>query len=60
MLKTANPIEGDVWLQIYEQFISTENNIKHKNLTFSFAKHNIYDIRVIPLDHVTIINSITF
>ena len=27
----------DVWLQSYDQFISTEDNIKQKNLTSFFA-----------------------
>ena len=27
------PYELDIWLQSYEQFISTKNNIKQKNLT---------------------------
>ena len=31
------PLELDIWLQSYEQFINTENNIKQRNLNSFFA-----------------------
>ena len=37
----ANPIWIEFWLQSYEQFISTENNIKQRNLNCFFAIANI-------------------
>ena len=43
-----------IWLQSYEQFRNTQNNIKQKDLNSFFAdlKNNICNIRLIPLDHV--------
>ena len=39
-----------------EQFISTENDIIQKNLTFFLANlKTICDIRLIPLDHCHIV-----
>ena len=37
------PLQLDIWLQSYEEFVNAKNNIKHRNL----------NIRLIPLDHVT-------
>ena len=53
-ISIQTPLESEIWLQNYEQFIKSENNIKQKNLFIcQYLKNNICDIRLIPLDHVT-------
>ena len=51
----ANPIDSDIKLQSYDQFINAENNKKQNNLTSFFANisKTICDIQLIHLDHVT-------
>ena len=51
------PLQVDIWLQSYEIFVNAKNRIKQRNLNTVFdnvSKNSIADIRLIPLDHVTI------
>ena len=44
------PLKLDIWVQSYEDFVNAKNNIKQKNL----------NIRIIPLDHVTLVANTHF
>ena len=50
------PLQLDIWLQSYEGFDTAKNDMKQRNFNTVFChylQHNIPDIRLIPLDHVT-------
>ena len=51
----ANPTKLDICIQSYEEFVNAKNNLKQNNLKTVFCqylKNNVFDIRLIPLDHV--------
>ena len=51
---TQTPLQLDIWLQSYEEYVNAKNNIKQLEHCFChYLKTNITDIRLIPLDHVT-------
>ena len=51
-----NPYKLDIWLQSYEEFANDKNNIKtpFEHCFCQYLKNNMADIRLIPLDHVTV------
>ena len=52
-------LQSDVWLQSYEGFDNAKDNIKQRNLNtvfWQYLKYNMADIRLIPLDHVTLMS----
>ena len=51
------PLQLDNWLQSYEELVNAKKQYKTKEIEHCFCQYlkiNISDIRLIPLDHVTI------
>ena len=48
-------LQLDIWLQSSEGFVNAKINIKQRNLNSfcQYLKNSFFDIRLIPVDHVT-------